>query len=442
MQKKEHPKGNFIGLVPLIFFLVIYISSGIITRSFDNMPLLVAMILASIVALALKGDNKSDTFEDKLTVFFKGAGQETMILMIVIFMLAGGFYYVTKSMHAVETVTNIGLTYLPRPFLVPGVFILGCIISFAMGTSMGTVAALMPIAASIATIGHISMPLMAGVVVSGAMFGDDLSLISASAIVSAKTQGVTIFDKFKTNTIMVVPAVLITVILLATVTVGSGNVGNLGTINWVKILPYIIVIGLSFMNINVMIVLTLGIVSAVIIGLIYGDFGFVAALDAIHRGMLSMGDIAFISLIVGGLAALMTHMGGIQWLLDKITKRANGPVGGKFAIAFLILLLDVITTNNTVSIMIAGPIANDLADTYHISKSYTASILDVFSCVGQGLIPYGGQLLMAAGIAQISAVAIVPYSWYCIVLGIVSVIFLLTRFSPRDGRKTFSDVAD
>ncbi|WP_252904405.1 Na+/H+ antiporter NhaC family protein [Secundilactobacillus silagei] len=211
------PKGNFVGLLPLLFFLILYISSGVLTGSFDNMPLLVAMMLASIVAFLLKGDNKQDTFNDKLTVYFKGAGQETMILMIIIFLLAGAFYYVTKSMHAVETITDIGLTYLPKSFLVPGVFILGCILSFAMGTSMGTVAALMPIAASIAQMAHISMPLMAGVVVSGAMFGDDLSLISGSAIVSAKTQGVTIFDKFKTNAIMVVPAVLVTIALLMTV---------------------------------------------------------------------------------------------------------------------------------------------------------------------------------------------------------------------------------
>ncbi|MTV81531.1 Na+/H+ antiporter NhaC family protein [Secundilactobacillus folii] len=428
------PNGNFVGLLPLIFFLVLYISSGILTGSFDNLPLLVAMMLASVVAFLLKGDHPEDTFEDKLTVFFKGAGQETMILMIVIFMLAGAFYYITKSMHAVETITNIGLTFLPRSFLVPGVFILGCILSFAMGTSMGTVAALMPIAASIAQIAHINMPLMAGVVVSGAMFGDDLSLISGSAIVSAKTQGVTIFEKFKTNTIMVVPAVLITIGLLMTVTVGHANLTGLGAIHWLNILPYVVVIALSFMNINVLIVLLLGIVTAVVIGLSSGAFDFIGAMDSIHKGILSMADIAMISIIVGGLAQLMHHMGGIQWLLTRITKHANGALGGKFAVAFLILLLDLITTNNTVSIMIAGPIAKDLAETYHISKSYTASILDVFSCVGQGIIPYGGQLLMAGAIAQVSAASIVPYSWYCMVLGIVSVIFLLTKFSPRDRR--------
>ncbi|GAX00846.1 Na+/H+ antiporter NhaC family protein [Secundilactobacillus silagei] len=425
------PKGNFVGLLPLLFFLILYISSGVLTGSFDNMPLLVAMMLASIVAFLLKGDNKQDTFNDKLTVYFKGAGQETMILMIIIFLLAGAFYYVTKSMHAVETITDIGLTYLPKSFLVPGVFILGCILSFAMGTSMGTVAALMPIAASIAQMAHISMPLMAGVVVSGAMFGDDLSLISGSAIVSAKTQGVTIFDKFKTNAIMVVPAVLVTIALLMTVHVGNASVGSLGTIHWLNILPYIVVIALSFMNINVLIVLLMGIVTATVIGMESGSFDFIGALDSIHKGMLSMADISLISIVVGGLAALMTHMGGIQWLLDKITKHAHGALGGKFAIAFLILLLDLITTNNTVSIMIAGPISKDLSDTYHISKSYTASILDVFSCVGQGLIPYGGQLLMAGAIAQVSAAAIVPYSWYCMVLGVVSVLFLLSHFSPK-----------
>ncbi|WP_203650905.1 Na+/H+ antiporter NhaC family protein [Secundilactobacillus yichangensis] len=428
------PKGNFVGLIPLIFFLILYISSGIITGSFDNMPLLVAMMLASIVAFLLKDDNRKDTFNDKLTVFFKGAGQETMILMIIIFLLAGAFYYVTKSMHAVETITDIGLTYLPKSFLVPGVFILGCILSFAMGTSMGTVAALMPIAASIAQMAHISMPLMAGVVVSGAMFGDDLSLISGSAIVSAKTQGVTIFDKFKTNAIMVVPAVFITIVLLMTVHVGHANISSLGTIHWLNILPYIVVIALSFMNINVLIVLLMGIATATVIGISVGSFDFIGALDSIHKGMLSMADISLISIVVGGLAALMTHMGGIQWLLNKITRHAHGALGGKFAIAALILLLDLITTNNTVSIMIAGPISKDLSETYHISKSYTASILDIFSCVGQGLIPYGGQLLMAGAIAQVSAASIVPYSWYCVVLGIVSILFLVSRFSPKAER--------
>jgi len=306
MKKKvDVEKGNFIGLVPLIFFLVIYISSGLITRNFDSLPLLVAMILACGVAFLLKGNNKEDTFADKLVVFCKGAGQETMILMIVIFMLAGAFYYVTKSMHAVDTVTNIGLTFLPQSFLIPGIFILGCLISFAMGTSMGTVAALMPIAANIGNMADISLPLLAGVVIGGAMFGDDLSLISASAIISAKTQDVTIFEKFKTNAVIVIPAFVITTILLMFVHVGEINVGELGAIEWIKVLPYIVVIVASFMNINVLIVLILGITTAVVIGVATGDFSGIQALSAIHKGMLSMADVSFISIIVGGLAQLM-----------------------------------------------------------------------------------------------------------------------------------------
>ncbi|GAX04981.1 Na+/H+ antiporter [Secundilactobacillus pentosiphilus] len=426
------PKGNFIGLVPLIFFLILYISSATLTGSFDNMPLLVAMILASIVAVLLKGDNQDDTLSDKLNVFFKGAGQETMMLMIMIFLFAGAFYYITKSMHAVTTITNIGLTYLPKSFLVPGVFIMGCILSFAMGTSMGTVAALMPIAASIGQMAHISMPLMAGVVVGGAMFGDDLSLISSSAIVAAKTQGVTIFNEFKANVMMVIPAVVITTVLLMTVHVGRADVSSLGAIHWLNILPYIVVITLSFMNINVLIVLLMGILTAAAVGISSGSFAVIGALNAVHKGMLSMADVSLIAIVVGGLAALMTHMGGIKWLLNKITKHAHGALGGKFVMAFLSLLLDVITTNNTVSIMIAGPISKNLSETYHISKAYTASILDIFSCVGQGLIPYGGQLLMAGAIARISPASIVPYSWYCMALGVVSVIFLFSRFSPKN----------
>lgn len=424
-------KGNFIGLLPLVFFLVIYISSGIITKNFDSFPLLVAMIIACMAAFALKGDNKHDSFSDKLVVFCKGAGQETMMLMIVIFMLAGAFYYVTKSMHAVDAVTNIGLTFLPTNFLIPGIFVLGCVISFAMGTSMGTVAALMPIAANIGHMADISLPLLAGVIVGGAMFGDDLSLISASAIISAKTQNVTIFEKFKTNAIIVLPAFLITTLLLTIPEVGNATITGLGAIEWIKILPYIVVIFASFLNINVMIVLILGIVTAMVIGIAGGDFTFIQSLGTIHKGMLSMADVSFISIIVGGLAQLMHHMGGIQWLLHKITKHARGAVGGKFSIAFLILLLDVITTNNTVSIMIAGPIAKKLSHTYHISPSYTASILDIYSCVGQGIIPYGAQLLMAASIVGISAASIVPFSWYCMVLFLVTNIFLLTKFSPK-----------
>ncbi len=425
-------KGNFIGLVPLIFFLALYIGSGIITKNFDSMPLLVAMIMACMLAFTLKGDNKQDKFEDKLKVFCKGAGQETMILMIVIFMLAGAFYYVTKSMQAVDTMTNIGLTFLPKRFLIPGIFILGCIISFAMGTSMGTVAALMPVAANIGQMADISMPLLAGVVVGGALFGDDLSLISASAIISAKTQDVSIFAKFKTNAIIVAPAFLITVLLLMIPHVGVISLTSLGHIQWIKALPYVVVIVASFLNINVLMVLILGIVSAVVIGLIGGDFTVIQAMGAIHKGMLSMADVSFISIIVGGLASLMTHMGGVAWLLHKITKRVRGPIGGKISIASLILLLDVITTNNTVSIMIAGPIAKKLSKAYKISPSYTASILDIYACIGQGMIPYGAQLLMAASIVGVSAAAIVPYSWYCMVLFVVSTIFLFTKFAPHD----------
>lgn len=429
-KKADVENGNFIGLVPLIFFLIIYIGFGLFTKNFDSLPLLVAMILACSVAFMLKGNNKNDTFTDKLVVFCKGAGQETMILMIVIFMLAGAFYYVTKAMHAVDTVTNIGLTFLPNSFLIPGIFILGCVISFAMGTSMGTVAALMPIAANIGNMADISLPLLAGVVIGGAMFGDDLSLISASAIISAKTQDISIFEKFKTNVVIVLPAFIITTVLLMFVHVGEINVETLGTIEWIKVLPYIIVIAASFMNINVLIVLILGIVTAVVIGIFTGDFSGIQAMSAIHKGMLSMADVSFISIIVGGLAQLMHHMGGINWLLEKITKHAHGPVGGKFSIAFLILLLDVITTNNTVSIMIAGPIAKKLAKKYGISPSYTASILDVYSCIGQGVIPYGAQLLLASSIVGISAASIVPYSWYCMILFLVSNVFLLTRYSP------------
>ncbi|KRN28673.1 Na+ H+ antiporter family protein [Lactobacillus selangorensis] len=430
-QKPRDEAGHFLGLVPLLFFLVVYISSGVVFNNFDAMPLLVAMILATILALAL---NPHERLNEKLAVFYKGAGQDTMILMIVIFMLAGAFYYVTKSMHAVDTVTMLGLRFLPKNFIIPGVFVLGCLISFAMGTSMGTVAALMPIAAQIGQMAHISLPLLAGVVVSGAMFGDDLSLISASAIISAQTQSVSIFAKFKTNAIMVLPAFILTTLLLAFVPVGTFSLGMYKAVQWLNLLPYVLVIVLSFMNLNVLIVLTLGIISAVLIGLFHGDFTFIQSLSLIHKGILSMADVSFISIIVGGLAALMEHMGGIQWLLQRITKHAHSSIGGKFAIAFLILLLDVITTNNTVSVMIAGPIAKKLGHNYHISPSYTASILDIYSCVGQGLIPYGAQLLMASSLVGISAASIVPYSWYCMLLFVISSLFLLSPYSPKENQ--------
>ena len=426
--EQKHGKGSFWGLVPLLTFLVLYIITGVSTQNFNSMPLMIGILIASAVALMMhrKGEIDRTTFADRVTKYCVGGGDDGLILMVIVFLLAGGFYGVSKGMHAVDAVTNLGLDILPVKLILPGLFVIGCIISFAMGTSMGTVAALMPIGVSLALKIHGNMALFCGTVVGSAMFGDNLSMISASVIAATRTQDVSMMKKFKTNIAMLLPAIIVNLVLLAMQPVGQGvHLSGNHPYDLLNLLPYILVIVLSFTGMHVILVLTLGILTGVAIGVFHGDFSLVKSMTVIHNGMMSMEDMALIAILVGGLVALMDYLGGIDWIINALTRKIKSAKGGEFAIAGLVSLLDIITTNNTVSIITAGPLAKDIGNQFGISAPRIASDLVTFSCAFNGLIPYGGQLLVAAGLAKISPMQIVPYSWYCLLMLASSIGFIL-----------------
>lgn len=418
-------KGSFIGLLPLIIFLVLYMATGIGSGSFDNMPLMDGILIASAVALILNKTSGKRSFSDKVDLYCEGGGEKTLILMVLIFILAGAFGGVARGMGAVDSIVNIGLTILPTKMVLPGLFLIGCLLSFSMGTSMGTVSALMPIAVNIAEKTDINLALISGVVVGGAMFGDNLSFISDTTIAATRTQEVEMKDKFKVNIMMVLPAVLITVLLLAFQPIGTVDLGQELTFNLMNIVPYILVIALSLIGINVVITMTCGIVSAMLLGVVNGSFTILESLTVVHDGMVGMEDMAVIAIFVGGMVALMNDLGGIAYLLDKLTRNVKSARGGELSIAALVSLLDVATTNNTISIIAAGPIARDIADKFKIDRRRTASILDLFSSAFNGLSPFAGQLLVAGGLAGISPVSIMKYNWYSIGMILFGIFFIL-----------------
>lgn len=423
--------GSFIGLLPLIVFLVVYMGTGIGTGSFDNMPLMSGIAIASGVALLLNKKDKKTTFEEKITLYCKGGGEQTLVLMLLIFLLAGAFGGVAKSMGAVDSIVNLGLTILPGNLILPGIFLIGCLLSFAMGTSMGTVAALMPIAVDISSKTGIDVCLLAGAVVGGAMFGDNLSFISDTTIAATRTQEVSMKSKFKANIIMVLPAVIINVVLLIFQSNGNVSLGEIGPFHIMNIIPYILVIALSLVGLNVVIVMVIGILSGIVIGCCSGTMTIIKSLSIVHDGAVGMEDMALIAVMVGGMVELMKHFGGMEYLMQKLTKSAKGKKGGELSIASLVSLLDIATTNNTISIIAAGPIARDIADNYGIARSRVASILDLFSSAFNGLLPYAGQLLVAGGLAKVSPTAIMPYNWYSmlmIVFGIVFIVLGIPKF--------------
>lgn len=416
-------KTNFIGLLPLVFFLILFMGTGILTGNFSSMPLLVAFVFAAAFALLLDKRGGNTSLSDKIDIFAKAAGEPTIMIMVAIFILAGAFYSIADAMGAVTSIVNMGLSVLPAKMMLPGLFIVGSILSFSMGTSMGTITALAPIGVGIATQTGMGLPLVLGTVVGGAMFGDNLSFISDTTIAATRTQGVEMKDKFKSNGLIILPAFIITVIIL---TFLSGGNAQLQTYEYslVRIIPYIAIIASAAIGLNVMVVLGIGIGSGAIIGLAMGSFNIVEMLAVLQKGMGWMEDLALISIMVGGLVGLMHYYGGIEYLLEKITSKVKTKKGAEIGIAALVSVLDITTTNNTISIITAGPLAKDLSDEYGVSPIKTASLLDIFSSGFQGISPYAAQILLAATIGKISPMSIVPfsiYSYLMIVCGLFSI---------------------
>ncbi|WP_029488248.1 Na+/H+ antiporter NhaC family protein [Candidatus Epulonipiscium viviparus] len=449
-------KGSFRGLIPLVVFLVLFFSVGIITGDFSKLPILVGVLIATAVAFCIKAEDKEKrrTFEEKMTIFCKGAGEHTLVLMIVIFILAGAFYGVAGSMGAVDSVKNIGLTILPANMILPGIFMVACILSFSMGTSMGTIGAVIPIAIGIAQAADINVALTCGAAVGGAMFGDNLSFISDTTIAATRTQGVAMKDKFKANILMVLPAVIVNLILLALVPVDPAKITEVlaatagdsvfAIDNLIKLLPYIVVITLSLIGVHVAISLSASIAVGLVVGWIQGSFTLVESFGLVHMGITSMTDTAMIAIVVGGLVKLMQDLGGIEWLLHKLTARTKTAKGGELSIAALVSLLDMATTNNTVAIIAAGPIAKDISQEYGIAPQRVASILDIFAAAFSGLVPYASQLLavqgllIVAGLNDIGATSVMFYNWYALLMLVFGIIFILLGF-PKFKNKSANE---
>ena len=422
-------KGSFVSLLPLIIFVALFIGTGLIAGDFNAMPITVAAVIASVLAFFLYF---KEPFKDKLSAYLKGAAQENIILIIVIFLLSGAFSGVAGAMGAVDSTVNMGLTFLPGSLLLSGIFIICCFVSLSMGTSMGTVVAIAPIAIGIADQTEIGVALALATVIGGAMFGDNLSFISDTTIVATRTQGVKMIDKFKVNFWIVLPGALLTVVILYLLTadVSLSETGNYD-FSFIEVLPYLAVLIVALLGVDVIIVLLSGAVFAGILGLFTGAFDIFTLITAAGEGIAGMQEIAIITILIAGMIGLVSHYGGITYLLDTIMSRIKSKKGAELGIASLVSVTDISTANNTISIIMTGPLAKNIADEYDVDPRKSASILDTFAAGFQGLIPYGGQMLAASGLAAgISPVEIMPYSIYPIILIISGIVAILIGF-PR-----------
>ena len=420
-------KGNAAALLPIGVFLLIFLGAGIIFGNFYAMPAIVAFLIALFVAFM---QNRQLKFADKIRVIAKGVGEENIITMSLIFLCAGGFSGAVTAAGGVESTVNLGLSLIPTHFAVAGLFVIGCFISVSMGTSMGTIAALAPIAVGISEKTGFELSVCIASVVCGAMFGDNLSMISDTTIAAVKTQGCEMKDKFKANFLLVLPAAVLSILIfwIMTRNVSYSLEGDLKYNLW-EVLPYLIVLAGALAGINVFLVLISGIVISLIVGVAAGNIAVAEMFKVVGDGVTSMYDITVISILVACIVSLVKEAGGIQFILDLIKSRIRGKKGAQLGIALLALFVDMCTANNTVAIVMTGPIAKEIGEEYGVDPKRSASLLDMFTSVGQGMIPYGAQLLSAATLTGLTPVDILPNLYYPVLMGIcgVGAIFLRKR---------------
>ncbi|MFU7515810.1 Na+/H+ antiporter NhaC family protein [Clostridium sp. HCS.1] len=422
-------KGNGLALIPLAVFLVVYLGSSILAKDFYAISTIVPFLAAALTALLM---NRKEKFQNKVEIFCKGAGNSNIILMVMIFILAGAFAQVAKDMGAVDSTVNLGLSLLPSSLLIPGMFIISCFIAVSIGTSMGTIVALVPIAVGIASKTGIESALAGGAIVSGAMFGDNLSIISDTTIAATRTQGCEMKDKFRMNFIIVLPAAIITALIFMILTRNSDTIIiEALSYNLIKIIPYIMVIITALLGVDVIIVLLLGILSSGIIGFIYGSFDILGFFNSISTGISGMSELIIISLLIAGTIEIIKYNGGIDFILNKGLKNFKSKRGAEYGIATLVSLVDICTANNTVAIVTVGPIAKDISNKYDLEPKRVAGILDMFSCVFQGIIPYGAQLISAAALATISPIAIMKFLFYPYLMGICAIISIYIHWRNK-----------
>jgi Na+/H+ antiporter NhaC len=419
---------GLLALSPLLVFILLYLGLSIIAGNFSRVPMTVIFLIASIYAIAISG---RFTLKTRIDIYSRGASTPNLLLMLWIYVLAGAFSQSAKSMGAIDATVNLTLAALPPALLLPGLFIAACFVSISIGTSVGTVVALVPIAAGIATQTGNNIALLTAAIVGGAYFGDNLSFISDTTVVATQTQGCRMKDKFKVNSLIVTPAVIVVLVIYALMGWNYAAPAHVGDVSYIRVLPYLAVLITAICGLNVMAVLMTGILLCGIIGMAGGDYGFYGWLDAMGKGIVGMGELIIIAMMAGGMLEIIRANGGIDYIISRLTRHVNGKRGAEGAIAALVSLVNLCTANNTVAILTVGNIAKKISEQYGVDPRKAASILDTFSCMVQGLIPYGVQMLLAAGLAHISPMQIIPYLYYPMAIGVVSIGAIVLRLPKR-----------
>jgi len=409
-------------------FVLFYLVTSIIAGDFYKIPITVAFLVSSCYAIIISGGKP---LMQRINAYSRGAATEQMMLMIWIFILAGAFAYSAKMMGSIDATVNLTLSLLSPQMLLAGMFLAACFISLSIGTSVGTIAALVPIAAGVANETGTDVAMMTAIIVGGSFFGDNLSFISDTTIMATQTQGCSLSDKFRVNSFIVAPAALAILIIYLIMGQGVSAPAHVASVEWVKVIPYLTVLVSAIIGMNVMGVLMLGLILTGVIGLLTGAFDIYGWFGAMGEGILSMGELIIVTMMAGGMLELIREQGGIDFLIRLLTRRVNSKRGAELSIAVLVTLVDICTANNTVAILTVGGISKQIGDRYGVDNKKCASILDTFSCMVQGVIPYGAQLLIAAGLASLNPVSIVPYLYYPLALGIVALLSILFRYPKR-----------
>ena len=421
-------KKGLLALSPLMVFIAFYLVTSIIAGDFYKIPITVAFMVSSIYAIAMF---RGKPLKHRINLFSRGAATEQMMLMIWIFVLAGAFAHSAKAMGCIDATVNLTISLLPPQMILAGMFLAACFVSISIGTSVGTIAALVPIAAGVAGETNTDIALMTAIIVGGSFFGDNLSFISDTTIMATQTQGCRLSDKFRVNSFIVFPAALLVLICYLFMGHQVEAPQQVAQVEWVKVIPYLIVLFTAIFGMNVMAVLTIGILLTGLIGILTGSIDLYGWFGSMGEGILSMGELIIVTMMAGGMLEIIRQQGGIDFIIRLLTRHVSNKRGAELSIAVLVSLVNVCTANNTVAILTVGDISKQIGDRFGVDNRKCASILDTFSCTIQGMIPYGAQLLIAAGLASLSPVSIIPYLYYPFVLGAVALLLILLRYPRR-----------
>ncbi|MFW9601632.1 MAG: Na+/H+ antiporter NhaC family protein [Prevotella sp.] len=425
-------KKGLLALSPLFvlmaFIVMFTIYSVDKTDKEPNLSLSVAFMISSIYAVIIFS---GIPIKKRIDTFSKGAGASNLMLMLWIYVLAGAFATSAKSMGAIDATVNMALNFLPASLILPGLFLAACFISISIGTSVGTVVALVPIAAGIAHATGSNTALITAIVVGGAYFGDNLSFISDTTVVATQTQNCNMSDKFKVNAMIVAPAAIIVLTIYAIMGAEFHAPAHVKQVEYLKVIPYLAVLITAVVGMNVMSVLTIGLVLCGLIGILNGDYNIYGWFGAMGDGVLSMGELVIIAMMAGGMLEIIRENGGIDYVIEKITNKISGKRGAEFSIAALVSFVNICTANNTVAILTVGAISKKIGDRFGVDNRKAASILDTFSCCIQGIIPYGVQMLLAAGLANVNPIQIMPYLYYPIAIGLAASLAIIFRYPKK-----------